>query len=64
MTITTCSRCGKRLATNFAEIGIHTCTPPAVWPTWPFTRLTPAQMKELEAKMKKQRINDADEALL
>jgi uncharacterized protein with PIN domain len=23
-----CPRCGKRLATGFVEISIHTCTPP------------------------------------
>lgn len=23
-----CSRCGKRLASGFVEISIHTCTPP------------------------------------
>ena len=25
-----CPRCGKRLAPNFVEISIHTCTPPAL----------------------------------
>ena len=24
-----CPRCGKRLASGFVEISIHTCTPPA-----------------------------------
>ncbi len=28
---------------------------PTHWPTWPFTRLTPEQMKELEAKIKQER---------
>ena len=25
-----CPRCGKRLASGFVEISIHTCTPPAL----------------------------------
>lgn len=56
--MTPCPRCGKKAD------GIHTCTPKAAWPTWPFTRLTPEQMEALLQKMKQQRIDDVGDALL
>ncbi len=34
------------------------------WPTWPFTRLTPAEMSKLLDAMKQQRLNKTPEALL
>lgn len=38
--------------------------PPPEWPTWPFTRLTPEQMKKLEREIAARLRREAGEALL
>ncbi len=38
------------------------CSPSKDWPTWPFTRLTPAQMSRLVKRIKAQEIANAPDA--
>lgn len=38
--------------------------PPSEWPTWPFTRLTPAQMAKLEREIAARKLRECPEAPL